>query len=147
MTHTMFRNLIQLVFIASGVFCLGLGVFLASPFWIKWRFVDGIVELRPSFDHPSQMVRQVIYMRANGLETLVPFPEETLPMAARSGDHVRVAYIPGGKTAMVYTFRSAWGAAALAGTLGVVFTLLGLYFCAQRTMFVTGSNAQTPEQG
>jgi hypothetical protein len=141
MTHPMLRNCTRLVLIGAGVFCLCLGVLLASPFWIQWRFADGVVELRPSPDRPADMVRQVRYTRADALETSVPFPEETLPPAARLGDHVRVAYIPDSKTAIVYTFRSAWGAASLADVLGVVFTALGLYFHPRRRVLVAGSHA------
>jgi hypothetical protein len=147
MSHTKLRKGMGLAFIGVGAFCLVFGVVLGSQLFARWRLASGVVELRPSPDRPTELRREVRYTRANGVETTVPFPEETLPASARPGEHVRVAYIPDSKTSMVCTFRSAWGASALAGSLGLVSSALGFFLYARRTDVVIESHAQIAEPG
>jgi hypothetical protein len=147
MSQIKLRNRMGLAFIGVGAFCLVFGVVLACQFFTHWRLASGVVELRPSPDRPAELRREVSYTRASGVETTVPFPEETLPASARPGDHVRVAYIPDSKTAMVWTFRSAWGTSALAGSLGLVLTALGFGFYSRCSPVAVESDAQIAEPG
>jgi len=127
---------VRVVFVGLGVFCLGVAVLDTVSFWTHWSMTEGIVEMRPSPDRPAQMVRWVAYARANGVQSSVPLPEETLPASAKLGDRVRVAYNTNGKRAMVCTFRSVWRVPTVGCILGVALTFLGLYLRPRRKELV-----------
>jgi hypothetical protein len=120
-------EVIRLLLVAVGVFSMAVGTLLTIMFLISWRTTDGVVESSEEVVRgKTNLIRTVRYTRANNVQTSIPFPEETLPPTARPGSHVTVAYMPGSKSAVVYTFSSVWGVPASATALGLLLVSLGL---------------------
>jgi hypothetical protein len=117
--------------ILAGLGCASLlfGIFIGGFYCMRWKTAAGVVKsLEVVQRGKTNTVLGVDYTRSNGVQTSVPFAEESLPALARAGDHLTVIYDPEGKSAMVYTFRSVWRTPTLAAVIGVVLAGFGWFF-------------------
>jgi hypothetical protein len=121
MKRPVIPDLVRVLLVGVGI------VFLSYFVWCLsiMRIADGSVEFRPDVSYgKTNSTLAVLFTRADGLQTYVT-DTESIPAAARPGDHLHVLYANGSKGSCVLSAKTLC-LPVLVGTIGTISTVLGL---------------------